>query len=241
MLYANGFTMHALSQVRCNFVVQDVDTFWYKDPLEYFQGMDSEADIVFSDDGARWRWYAPYDANTGLFYVRSNERTRHLLTSFLSLSDNVMARNDQSTMNMLLQLHSNQYGLHVKTISREEPIFLSGFHLWRRKDMMKGVMKNELIPYTYHANWNHGGEEKKQHLLQLGLWHLQSHCSNVTTETAVAPLLTLGASKKSNNGSDLMEHCCLAEPSIACFYRDVPSKIPCMDSPLKNEGGVSFW
>lgn len=37
------------------------------------------ADVVMQDDGARSERFAPTFGNTGLFFVRCNDKTKHLL------------------------------------------------------------------------------------------------------------------------------------------------------------------
>jgi hypothetical protein len=226
VVYAQALAAQILSLIGTNFLFQDVDVLWYRDPLEYFANKtNEEVDIYFMEDGQRSQQFPPYGANTGFFYVKSNTRTRHLFTNFLSIADNTLSgRNDQSVMNMLLQVHSTQYGLHVKTIPREEPLFLGGYHASMRKDMMEQVMKEEITPYTYHAHWTHP-DDKHKFLKQLGLWHLKPQCAN----NARSSLNITDA-----GSAPSVERCCSAEPLIECFYNDVPSKKPCPNS-------VNYW
>jgi hypothetical protein len=37
------------------------------------------ADVVMQDDGARTDRFSPYYGNTGLFFVRCNDKTRHFM------------------------------------------------------------------------------------------------------------------------------------------------------------------
>jgi hypothetical protein len=219
VVYAQILVAQILSLTGTNFLLQDVDVLWYRDPLEYFaKRTNEEVDIFFMEDGQRSRQFPPYGANTGFQYVKNNQRTRHLFSNFLGIADNTIGgRNDQSVMNMLLQVHSTQYGLNVKTIPREEPLFLGGWHSFHRKDIMEQVMKEEITPYTYHAHWTHP-DEKHKFLKQLGLWHLNPQCANNALSSF---------SNTDDDSAALVGRCCSAEPLFECFYKDIPSKKPC--------------
>lgn len=72
---------HLVNLLGYNLLFQDVDIVWFKDPLKLFHDSNNSLwkfDIMFADDGARWVMTFPYSANTGFFYARHNERTRHL-------------------------------------------------------------------------------------------------------------------------------------------------------------------
>jgi len=62
-IYAKFMSVRMLSMLGFDFLYQDVDVMWYKDPMAYFSKLNDEYDIYFMEDGARWRYYAPYFAN----------------------------------------------------------------------------------------------------------------------------------------------------------------------------------
>jgi len=63
-IYAQVMCVRMLSMLGFDFLFQDVDVMWYKDPMAYFSKLNDEYDIYFMEDGARWRAYAPYFANS---------------------------------------------------------------------------------------------------------------------------------------------------------------------------------
>ena len=68
----------------------DVDIVLYKDPLQLFHDESSpyhKHDIYFQDDGSRAIFYAPYSANTGMYYVRNNDKTKYFFNSLLLAGD----------------------------------------------------------------------------------------------------------------------------------------------------------
>ena len=72
--------------------------------------------------------------------------------------------------------------------------------------------------------WTDGKETKVKFLQQFGEWYVQNECLGDAME---------------NDRSNI--NCCSVEPLVSCHYRDKPSKIPCLDSPLYDKKGTSFW
>lgn len=65
---------------------QDADVIWLRDPLlEYFHKPEvaGDFDVYFQDDGARSTRFAPFFANSGFYYFRSNPRVQYLMTSLV--------------------------------------------------------------------------------------------------------------------------------------------------------------
>jgi Nucleotide-diphospho-sugar transferase len=106
-----------------DFLFQDVDIIWYKNPLEYFRDPTNAAhqyDVFFQDDGGHSIRYAPYSANSGFYFVRHNDRTRHFLTSLLMAGDLVLETDShQQALIALLNEHVSLYGLKAKVLSRD--------------------------------------------------------------------------------------------------------------------------
>jgi Nucleotide-diphospho-sugar transferase len=90
---------------------QDVDVVWYKNPLEFFQDNSTsmyDFDIYFQDDGSRGLFYAPYSANTGVYYIRSNDKTRYFFNSLLLSGDLVVSTHShQIALVSLLTEHAS--------------------------------------------------------------------------------------------------------------------------------------
>lgn len=96
---------------------------WYRDPINFFQKLNpplSNFDIYFQDDGSRQERYAPYSANSGFYFVRSNDRTRLLMRRMLYAGDLIFAcSGHQQILIFLLSDMNSLGGLKVKVFSRD--------------------------------------------------------------------------------------------------------------------------
>ncbi|KAL7528566.1 hypothetical protein ACHAWF_002610 [Thalassiosira exigua] len=211
------------------------DLVWYRNPLEYFHDRSSpqsEFDILFQDDGARSLRYAPYSANTGLYYVRNNDKTKFLFRSLLFLGDMVLSMTShQQALAALLDEHSSLTGLRVKTLSGVD--FPGGYHYHRKKEIgfLKDVVQGKHVPYLMHMSWTTNKKNKLLFFQQMGLWYTQNKCEDG------------GGVAVASSGGNFEAACCSAEPLIQCHYSDKPSVVECKDSsaPRIDKKGNSFW
>jgi len=248
MMMAKVFCVQMLSMLGYDVLFQDVDLVWFKNPLEYFHDENNPLynfDIYFQDDGNHAVYYAPYSANTGFYYVRSNPRTEHFFNSFLLAGDMILeSKSHQNALIALLNEHASVYGLKVKILSRDTDEFPGGFHYHRRKPFMNQLIKGQNdSPYIFHMSWTKNKLNKIKYFQQMEEWYLAEQCiSNTVDKILPADKLpaknAVGASGKSEI---LVEPCCLAEPKFECHYRDKPSKHPCKDSPPIDNGRPSWW
>jgi len=245
-MYAKIIYVQLISHLGYDLLFQDVDVEWYKDSLNYFHDKLNpycNFNMYFQEDGALSTRYAPYSANSGFYYVRNNEKTRYLFTSLLYRYDDVLQVNShQQTLIQLMADHASLYGLRVKVLSRDMQEFPGGWHYHRRKDFMKDIMKEKVVPEIFHMSWTQNKKNKVKFFQQIGEWYLDSKCIGNTADAI------LGIDSESVNGGSsiegknvLFEPCCLAEPNIVCHYRDKPSKVPCKDAPPIDKGFPSFW
>jgi len=141
LMFAKVWCVHMVSQLGYNFLFQDVDVIWYKNPLQWFHNKENpnyHFDMFFQDDGSRALFYAPYAANTGFYYVRNNERTRYFFHSLLMSGDLIMSTySHQIALNALLSEHISLYGLSVKILHRQDSEFPGGYAYHEKHDMMK--------------------------------------------------------------------------------------------------------
>ena len=229
-MFAKVLCVQLVNELGYDLLFQDADVIWYQNPLDYFHD-DSlpQFDIYFQDDGSRQERYAPYSANTGFYYVRSNVKTRHLLRHYMYASDLVDAwRNDQHVMNMLLGEHSSVFGLSVKIFSKELEEFPGGLQYHRKPEMMKKIMRGESKAYIFHMSWTPNKTDKLKFFQQMGEWRVNPLC------------IAKEARDIATDGS-LADACCSSEPLIKCHYKDKPSKLPCPGAPNIDKKGRSFW
>lgn len=181
-----------------------------------------------ADDGNRQIRFAPYSANSGLYFVRSNGRSKHLFRSMMYAGDIIFAsRSHQQILIQMLAEHNSLSGLRVKVLSREDTEFPfpSGYHYNMNRNYMKQLAKGEKKPYVFHMCWTLNREDKVAYMKQMGMWYLNDKC----------------VGKKAASLGDINNACCAAEPIVECFYQDKASIIPCTDSPKKDKGSSSFW
>lgn len=178
---------------------------------------------MFADDGSRWALQLPYAANTGFFYARNNERTRHLFRSWLfHLEILYAAFGDQPVMNTILPEESSLTGLRVKVLKIEE--FPCGNILYepRYQDLRKDLLENKRnTTYMLNVNWTHK-REKVGFVKQLGIYYVQEKC----TEGQEVERITFNSAK---SNASFMDTCCSSTPiGVRCHYPDKPSVISCL-------------
>lgn len=211
--------VHLVNMLGYDLLFQDVDVVWYKNSLELFHDGNhnlAKFDVLFADDGARWVLTLPYSANTGFFYARYNERTRHLFRSWLFALDILYANNgDQPAMKSILPEESSLTGLKVKVLSGDDFPCGNRISQQRHRAFIEDVMQGKRnSTYMLHVNWNHGEQYKRGLMKQMGIWYARdlSVCRGDEDETS--------------NGS-FLKKCCSNEPLISCHIPDKPSLIPC--------------
>lgn len=240
MMFAKVVCVQLVNYLGFDLLFQDVDVVWYKNPLEWFQDKENpyhEYDMYFQDDGAHSIRYAPYSANSGFYFVRSNDLTRYFFTSLLYHNDEILTSNShQQVLIQIMAEHASKFGLRVKVLGREMEEFPGGWHYHSRakKSYLKAIMSGEVVPYIFHMSWTKNKDNKINFFQQMGEWYLADKCISKTK----GQILGEGMSDAE---TPLMEPCCIPEPRILCHYKDKPSKIPCKESPPIDKGGRSFW
>ena len=211
---------------------------WYKNPLDYFLNESlPEFDMYFQDDGSRAERYSPYSANSGFYYVRSNNRTKHLFRHFIYSADLITAwSSHQAVLIALLAEHNLLMGLSVKIFAKEMEEFPGGSQFHYKKDAMKKLMRGESDAIIFHMSFTKNKDDKVEFLQQMGEWYLKDECMG-----KLAHEITNEMSNSLSSNDEMANHCCSTELIITCHYRDKPSKIPCPDSPLIAKTGKTFY
>lgn len=237
MMLAKVYCVHLVALLGYDVLFQDVDVIWYKNPLEYFHSpnaIDAQYDVYFQDDGNHGLFYAPYSANTGFYFVRNNDRTKHFFNSLLLAGDMVwQTRSHQIPLVALLQEHASAYALKIKIFSREENDFPGGYTYHRRYDQMKDIIKGKVNPQIFHMSWTSNSTIKVKFYQQMGEWYLEDRCFVKKPEVVLR--------ETNASGETMASRCCATVPNIVCHFRDKPSKHSCSDSPPIDAGARSFW
>lgn len=224
VMWAKVIVAHIASMLNYDFIFQDVDVVWYKNPMEYFHDSSNDMlrkyDIFFEEDGNRQLRFAPLSANSGFYYARNNDRTRYVFTSLLFSAYTLSGRSHQESLIALLTESTSLFALKVKILHVED--FSGGREYHMNPSFMKHFISKRKTPWIFHMCWTKNKDDKISYLKQMGMWHVFGKCSI-------------------DDFSDSMKDCCSSEPLISCHYRDKPSVIPCKDRPSMDGNGASFW
>jgi hypothetical protein len=232
LMVAKVFVIHLIHKLKYNVLFQDVDVMWHRHPLEYFSSSHvGDFDMYFQDDGSRVFGEEPYYANGGFVFIRHNKRTTYFLSVLIRHADFIFAMEEQTLMNLLINEHMSLTGLRVKTLNRDDSLFLGGWHFHRCSELMKQLMIGKHEPYTFHISWTAHMTEKRQFLEQMGYYFVAEKC----VSKSLREILAEGANHT------VATKCCVAEPIPKCHYRDKPSRLTCNDSPPHQKEGPSFW
>ncbi|KAL7539259.1 hypothetical protein ACHAXR_010753 [Thalassiosira sp. AJA248-18] len=236
VMFAKVLCVQLVNELGYDLLFQDADVVWYKDPLDYFHDKSlPEFDMYFQDDGSRQERYTPYSANTGFYFIRSNDKTRHFFRHLLYSADLIDAwKSHQQVLIAMLAEHNSLMGLTVKIFAKETEEFPGGLQYHRKTEAMKKIMSGVSNAYIFHMSWTQNKDNKLKFFQQMGEWYLNDQCigkeaHEITDQNSGIP------------GGMLTKHCCSTEPLVICHYRDKPSKIPCPDSPNIDKKGKSFW
>ena len=230
---------HLTSSMGVDFVFQDMDIVPLKpDYIIEFVSQAGSADLAFQDDHNESPSYAPWSANSGFYFVRSNARTRYFFADVLRRGDLVLrTKSHQVVVNTVLSEHVSLFGLRVKILTDashsfpgtaqlspfdhgaldapESHRFTVGYHFHHDWSFMKAMIAGEEQPFAFHMNYNENFATKKKFMQQIGHWFLRESC-------------------------EMTNDCCVNDPIVVCHYRDKPSKVQCPTSPMI-ESNVSFW
>ena len=210
VMMAKIYCVHMTLLLGYDVLFQDVDVVWYQSPSDYFHNLTAsssdrraEFDIYFQHDGFHHpERFKPIAANTGLYYVRHNPRTRHLLDVFVRMGDHVLAtKSHQATLTVLVNEHMSNYGLRVKVLGEEADLFPNGYAFQKGAKITRYMREeNATKPILFHANWLE--KNKKRPALEGTLnWFLQTRCFDDQTDELHRDL-----------PNNVIEACCLATP-----------------------------
>jgi Nucleotide-diphospho-sugar transferase len=238
MMFAKVICVQLISVLGYNFLFQDVDVVWYKDPVQYFNEprFKRKYDVIFQDDGGHSTRYCPYSANSGFYFSYANDRTQHFFNSLLTYGSLIISTHShQQALIALLNEHVSLHGLRAKVVSRDSADLPGGYQ-WNQKSgkYMRALFAGEIKPVIFHMSWTENSSFKRAYFQQMAEWYVQDQCVGKTKEEIYAAF--------GSRPDDLGTLCCAAEPLVSCHYRDKPSKIPCRESPAIDHGKrKSFW
>jgi hypothetical protein len=237
-MFAKVICVQLVSVLGYNFLFQDVDVVWFKDPIAYFRRREFQRkyDVIFQDDGGHSTRYAPYSANSGFYFAFANDRTRHFFNSMLGYGALIISTHShQQALIALLNEHVSLHGLRAKVISRDSHDLPGGYQ-WNQKSgkYMRAFFAGRIKPVIFHMSWTENAVNKLKYFRQMGEWWVHEQCVSKT-----APEIYDAFGSRPDDARAL---CCSPQPLISCHFSDKPSKVPCRDSPAIDHGKrKSFW
>jgi len=175
--FAGSISVFLVNSLGYDVLFQDADVVNFRNPLDFFQKTEwtRRYDVLFMDDGnSNWE-YQPFRANQGFYFVRYNDRTRHLMNSYIFNGVLVATSGiDQIVMSLLLNEHSAFHGLNVKTLDWKD--FPGGREFRTNKNYMKELSDGNRTPWIFHMHWTANLDDKIKFFRQSHMWSTNSDC-----------------------------------------------------------------
>jgi hypothetical protein len=178
------YVAHLISVLGYDFLFQDVDIVWYRNPpLDKFRN--SNYDMIFQHDGHYLQErFQPMMANSGFYFVRANARTKYFFALFIRMGDLVLQQQShQAALSTLLNEQMSLRGLRVKVLLEDELLYLSGYHMEKEPEKWSRALQASPKPYLLHANWL-DGNQKRPMLNETRNWFLTTICSDRLSQGA---------------------------------------------------------
>lgn len=269
VMMAKVYCVQMVNALGYDLLFQDVDMIWYRDPIKFFIDDKNEFDMYFQDDGNHAAFYAPYSANTGFYFVRCNDKTRHFFSSLLLSGSLIISTSShQIALIALLSEHASMYGLRVKTLSARDGLFPGGkaYHQANKdymKDLITGkvstpedsdsLIANNNRGSNYYSTQNINGKKEHPFIFHMSWTHNKVdkikyfqqmnewYLNNDQCMDSDHGNSEMKSVANIQGGGDISSKCCLDQPLFVCHYSDKASFKPCKDSPPKDKGRKSFW
>ena len=185
MMWYKAFSVWMMLRAGYNVLFQDVDLVWFRDPFPYFEDYIKRAietsaegdhpDGFFSDDGQRGLRYSPFFANSGFYYLLSNNKTTHFAWSILTAFDTlVTSGSHQNVFTMRLQEGLWLTNFHSKLLSLEE--FPTGIQYHHNPEFMKAFKRGDENPYNFHMCWTQTKADKLRNFKATNMWYVKGSC-----------------------------------------------------------------
>ena len=173
MMTLKTIALYLPLQLGFDTLFQDADLIWFDDPANFF-ARDTRVDTYWMDDGARGPRYAPFFANSGFMFLRSNGRTRRYAREVLGMDDLVRAwGSQQSATCQLLADAARRHGLSVVVLSKRD--FIPGHQFHKNKGLMQRIVDGRHRFWVFHICWTKNAEEKVRILQEeMDMWFLRA-------------------------------------------------------------------
>eukprot|EP00037_Helgoeca_nana_P037370 m.15793 g.15793 ORF g.15793 m.15793 type:complete len:582 (-) comp8782_c0_seq1:49-1794(-) len=181
MMMLKQFAVYVALLCRYDVLFQDVDLTWSRNPIptlraesEFFHGQ-------FMDDGARNFLNAPYMANSGFFYLRSDFLSFKFWDAVTMM---MLVGPNQRIVARMLEVYTARYGLKVRTLPWQQ--YTNGKHLLTNRKR-KRVEEMLAAADVLHFCWTLNIDDKYNKMKVHDAVHISRECYfNVTMCHATA-------------------------------------------------------
>jgi hypothetical protein len=192
MMWYKSFSLWLLLHLGYDVLFQDVDLVWFRDPFSEFKRIENVykssfeqgsvnpqgPDGFFSDDGQRSLRYAPFYANSGFFYLKSNPRMIHFAWSIMTAFDILHISGSHQNVFTLRLLEGLDFsGLRPVMLSMTD--FPSGVKFSHDRPFMRGIRDGHEMPFIFHMCWTKNREHKLVNFHEAGMWYVNDRASTV--------------------------------------------------------------
>ncbi len=183
MMWYKAFSVWILLKMGYNVLFQDVDLVWFREPFSYMNSekrymiRNTKIDGYFSDDGQRGLRYAPFYANSGFYYLKTNSRTEYLAWLTLSAYDSVKVTGSHQNVFIAKLIETLDIaGLSPYLLNIDD--FPTGVKYHRDKPYMKGIELGWQHPYNFHMCWTLNKKDKINYFHNVNMWYINGTSYN---------------------------------------------------------------
>lgn len=234
MMWYKSFSLWLLLHLGYHVLFQDVDLVWFRDPFVEFQRLESiykrniengspnaqGPDGFFSDDGQRSLRYAPFYANSGFFYLKSNPRMVYFAWSIMTAFTVVhISGSHQNVFTLRLIEGLDFAGLRPVMLPMKD--FPSGVKFSHDRPFMRAIRDGHERPFIFHMCWTKNREHKLVNFHEAGMWHVNevtsrvfgelgnaSHAENIDYQEVLNKVIPDRSWRRRSASSSILPHIC---------------------------------
>jgi hypothetical protein len=166
------FLIRQLIEIHPHVVYADLDVSWIRNPLHYLSQVASTYPMAFQTE-ALPRF--PPALCCGFVSFARSERTIAFLDALIEFRagqlDSGESIDDQEACQRLIE---NDLDWLRDIYCLPEALFLNGlgYRNLQKAALLPGILKSELLPFVFHANWTVGFDNKRKLMASTGTWLL---------------------------------------------------------------------
>eukprot|EP01039_Chlorochromonas_danica_P009418 gene9418-10405_t len=196
MMWYKSFSVWIMLKLQFNVLFMDIDIIFFRNPLDFFAQADPNngVDVFLSDDGQRSLRYAPFYANSGFYYLRSNDKTIFFTWSIMTAFDLLhITGSHQNVYTIKLLEALDFYYLQTYFLSMDD--FPSGVKFSHDRPFMRAINDGIHTPYIFHMCWTKNKGHKLINFREANMWYVQENTSTWLDKLGQLPEVTKGVKR----------------------------------------------